>query len=158
MLDEDLNDTQLVESASAITSDLGQLERQSDREAQRCRTRLVAAVALIRTKTVTVTYKGEKKTLLCDVECTQRINLHLIPYFCQVSSALLEGHRNSLRCRALLRVIGCHEDEYFVRPILIKIDNCAELSSGDDSRVEFITEAPDRGPRRAFLMICSMAL
>lgn len=70
----------------------------------------------------------------------------------------LEGHRNSLRCRALLRVIGCHEDEYFVRPILIKIDNCAELSSGDDSRVEFITEAPDRGPQRAFLMICSMAL
>lgn len=53
------------------------------------------------------------------------------PYFYRVSRVLLEGHRSSLRCGPLLRVIGCHEDGYFVRPILIKIDNCAELSSDD---------------------------
>lgn len=39
-------------------------------------------------------------------------------------------------------VIGCHEDEYFVGPIFIKIDNCAELSSGDDGRNKFIAGCP----------------
>lgn len=41
MLEEDVNDTQLVETASAITSDLGQAGPLSDRHAQRCRTHLV---------------------------------------------------------------------------------------------------------------------
>lgn len=53
--------------------------------------------------------------------------------FYRLSSGLLEGQRSSRRCGPLLRVIGCHEDEYFARPVLIKIDNCAELSSGDES-------------------------
>lgn len=44
MLEEDLNDTQLVETASAITSDLGQSEWLSDRDAQRCRAHFVPSI------------------------------------------------------------------------------------------------------------------
>ena len=144
MLEEDLNDTQLVGTASAVTSDLGQSERLSDRDSRRCRAHFVASI-IDRNK------DGDNHTLYM---------LHSLypPYFYQVSSVLLEGHRSSLRCGPLLRVIGCHEDEYFVRPVLIKIDNCAELSSGDDSWDEFIIESFDHGLQRAFLMICSMAL
>lgn len=42
MLEKYLNDTQLVETASAITSDLGQSEKLSDRDTQRCRPHFVA--------------------------------------------------------------------------------------------------------------------
>lgn len=61
-------------------------------------------------------------------------------------------------CGPLLWVIGCHEDEYFVRPILIKIDNCAESSSGDDRRQTSIRVSSRRSRQRAFLMIIQWIL
>lgn len=45
MLEEDLNDIQLVETASAITSDLGQSEWLIDRDAQRCRAHFVLSIS-----------------------------------------------------------------------------------------------------------------
>lgn len=47
------------------------------------------------------------------------------------TTILLSGIHEVYGCRALLWVIRCHEDEYLVRPTLIKIDNCTDLSSGD---------------------------
>lgn len=111
MLEEDLNDTQLVETASAITSDLGQSEWLRDGD--------VGQASLMRTKTVTIMYSA------CHTQHS--------PYFHYVSRVLLEGQSSYLRRGPLLWVTGYHEDGYFVRPILIKIDNCVELSSSDES-------------------------
>lgn len=55
------------------------------------------------------------------------------PVFTVLSLSLREGQMSYLRPGPLLWVTGCHEDGYFVRPILIKIDNCVDLSSSDDS-------------------------
>lgn len=51
--------------------------------------------------------------------------------------ALLEGRRGSLVALGL-------GGEDFLKPVLIEIDNCAEMSSGDGCWDEFITEPSDR--------------
>ena len=101
MLEDDLNDTQLVETASAVTSDLGQQWWLGDRDMQRCGTHFVVSI-------IDKKKDGDNAPL-----------------------PLLEGHGRSLRCRPLPWIIGCHENRYSVWSILIKIDNCVESSSDD---------------------------
>lgn len=129
MLEEDLNDTQLVETASAITSDLGQSKWLRDRDAQRCRAHFVASI-------INENKDGDNHIL-------RMLHSQYPPYFYHgmLSSILLEGHRSSLCCGPLLQVIGCHEDGYFVRPFPIKIGNCAKLSS-DNSWDELTLNPP----------------
>lgn len=56
------------------------------------------------------------------------------------TSILLSGIYGVYGCRALLWVIRRHEDEYPVRPTLIRTDNCTDLSYGDDGWDKCITQ------------------
>lgn len=129
MLEEDVNDTQLVETASAITSDLGQAEPLSDRHAQRCRTHLVVRDHW---------YKQRESQSLT--------GKHIISYqqlsVANISISTIHGFAcSSWRVQGLS---GCLGGEDFLKPVLIEIDNCAEMSSGDGCWDEFITEPSDR--------------